>query len=778
MDGQSQPRSTTTHTELYPQARHHTYLPGIITPLLPGSDSSIHTRDINNAFDGHDGDISSRPVYSLPQQQQLRQSPHGEHRPSWVQELAMLELSPESSIDDTSHTASQHSGNNIVIFPGSIVPLRLLDHEWITYLQQQIHSITSNTTGNTTSSSFSAPVRFGILMPRPRNISGGDNDDDNRNDERNRSSIPEQRQSWTRQAHGPASLRRLSDQLIQELGPNFDYDEEDDSSDNDHTDLRNLNSTMITEPEVTVLPTTTTSTEARAASAREEHLPTNNIDNDRLVSHRNDQVFWTLGRRRPRQSGPENIARRARRSTFVAVPLASTSGTRTTTRFVERFHSDEVVTRSQQSQQPYSQPPSELRNRQRDFHVMLEERQRQRNLRATHHRELRRSTNRHTNNNSMDRYIGRIGTTATVMYTHGSNESHSNSADDRRSISTSSLVITAMGTSRFRIIGYRNDDEENEYNNINSGSRHFSGSRRLRHGNLKHFLIEELKDEPLNLPNHCHYRHLPNCGSTVDAIETDDETIATTTFGSLNCYEHYLLHLSIVSPYPHYILRKMWPWKIIANICRYIESVAPKFLSEILLSSRNGNETCIKKGSIPTGSSEKNTLDMLIRSMDPTAFSYWMATNLPFQYEDKIHLLEIFSTIERLHFIYDKLQNEQLYAAMIHCIQCKSPLAFTYDMFTVDGADGTTGNYVNEYGHVHQTITLRSIDEDGVWYQGQPQSKDSWFPGYCWTIMACAVCGHHLGWKFTTNISDSGNVNNSKRPTAFYGVSATNIVTL
>jgi hypothetical protein len=495
MDGQSQPRSTTTHTELYPQARHHTYLPGIITPLLPGSDSSIHTRGINNAFDGHDGDIRSRTVYSLPQQQQLRQSPHGEHRPSWVQELAILELSPESSIDDTSHTVSQHSGNNIVIFPGSIVPLRLLDHEWITYLQQQIHSITSNTTGNTTPSSFSAPVRFGIFMPRPRNISGDDgddDDDDNRNDERNRSSVPEQRQSWTRQAHGPASLRRLSDQLIQELGPNFDYDEDDDSSDNDHTDFdfRNLNSTMITEPEVTVLPTTTTSTEARATSARGEHLPTNNIDNDRLVSHRNDQVFWTLGRRRPRQSGPENIARRARRSSFAAVPLASTSGTRTTTRFVERFHSDEDVTRSQQSQQPYSQPPSELRNWQRDFHVMLEERQRQRNLRATRHRELRRSTNRHTNNNSMDRFIGRIGTIATVMYTHGNNESHSNSADDRRSISTSSLVITAMGTSRFRIIGYRSDDEENEYNNR---SRLVSGSRRLRHGNLKHFLIEELK---------------------------------------------------------------------------------------------------------------------------------------------------------------------------------------------------------------------------------------------------------------------------------------------
>ena len=154
-----------------------------------------------------------------------------------------------------------------------------------------------------------------------------------------------------------------------------------------------------------------------------------------------------------------------------------------------------------------------------------------------------------------------------------------------------------------------------------------------------------------------------------------------------------------------------------------------------------------------------------------------MATNLPFRYDEKIHQLELCSTIERLQYIFDKLREDQLFAAKIHCIQCKSPLACAYDMFTVDGADGTTGNYVNEYGHVHQTITLRSIDDDGVWYQGEPQSQDSWFPGYCWTIMACAVCGHHLGWKFTTNNSGSADSCNRQRPSIFYGVSAANVST-
>ena len=30
-------------------------------------------------------------------------------------------------------------------------------------------------------------------------------------------------------------------------------------------------------------------------------------------------------------------------------------------------------------------------------------------------------------------------------------------------------------------------------------------------------------------------------------------------------------------------------------------------------------------------------------------------------------------------------------------------------------------------------------------------SEDSWFPGYSWTILNCAGCGRHLGWRFTAD---------------------------
>jgi cereblon len=37
----------------------------------------------------------------------------------------------------------------------------------------------------------------------------------------------------------------------------------------------------------------------------------------------------------------------------------------------------------------------------------------------------------------------------------------------------------------------------------------------------------------------------------------------------------------------------------------------------------------------------------------------------------------------------------------------------------------------------------------------------SWFPGYAWTILGCASCGEHLGWKYVASEKD---------PHTFYGL--------
>ena len=522
------------------------------------------------------------------------------------------------------------------------------------------------------------------------------------------------------------------------------------------------------------------------------------------MHHRNDRISWTL-HRSSRQAGNATNEETLDQRT-VPEPWARTTVTPTTpndyqdtdesiNRAMRRLFETLVRHNTEHNMTGFPTQSRQLlrRNQRRQQHpFMMNERQVQQNRRRRRSRQSLSSSNSSNNNNNNvpDRYIGRIGTIATVLYTHGNDNHNSHDIHGSSSTSTSSLVITAIGTSRFRIVGYRNDDEQNECNSTNHRHRHYhsSASQRRRHGNLKHFLVEELKDVPMNVPNHCHYRRVPMSDGTINVPDLNDENTTTT---SLQYFEQYIQHLSIVSPYPKYILQKMLARKIMAQISHYIQIVAPTLLCGFSLSStmvqqqqnsetrdETTNETSSTRECSNDGDClEKSSFDTLLRWKDPIAFSYWMATNLPFRYEEKIQLLEICSTIERLQYIFDKLRNEHLCAAKIYCVQCKSPLACSYDMFTVDGADGTTGNYVNEYGHVHQTITLRSIEDEGVWYQGRPQSQDSWFPGYCWTVMACAICGHHLGWKFTRSDSGSSSGSNSQRPATFYGVSAANIST-
>ena len=103
---------------------------------------------------------------------------------------------------------------------------------------------------------------------------------------------------------------------------------------------------------------------------------------------------------------------------------------------------------------------------------------------------------------------------------------------------------------------------------------------------------------------------------------------------------------------------------------------------------------------------------------------------------------------------------------------------------------------VNEYGIIHQTITLREADESHLAFSGGPETRDryeiviirigisatkylifpsifhSWFPGYSWTITYCQRCLSHLGWKFQLVRQDAAT---EDRPAVFYGWSASSV---
>jgi cereblon len=61
-------------------------------------------------------------------------------------------------------------------------------------------------------------------------------------------------------------------------------------------------------------------------------------------------------------------------------------------------------------------------------------------------------------------------------------------------------------------------------------------------------------------------------------------------------------------------------------------------------------------------------------------------------------------------------------------------------------ASGSVGAYINPHGYMHEIVTVRHAE--GLRDVGGPETAATWFAGYTWTIVACARCGAHLGWRY------------------------------
>jgi Lon protease-like protein len=250
-----------------------------------------------------------------------------------------------------------------------------------------------------------------------------------------------------------------------------------------------------------------------------------------------------------------------------------------------------------------------------------------------------------------DPIIGRIGTIATVTYTHEDDKSNAVNADIElhsrvwQSQRTGQIVVTALGTGRFRIIA-RAEDSRNTL--------------------LRIYKVEELVDEALSYPLMCLQRPVQYILSSLPS-------------------SHYMKHqeqliqkLSTITPTPAFVYRMIWPWRMVGLI-RVAMDDSPDLegLRHALpcLDTKSANEAAL---------------------LEPINFSFWMASNMPFSEEEKLHLLKMLTAIERLRFIYKKVRRHQREDAtpnMLCCRWCGIPFASVASMFTVGGAEGTTGAY-------------------------------------------------------------------------------------
>jgi Lon protease-like protein len=139
------------------------------------------------------------------------------------------------------------------------------------------------------------------------------------------------------------------------------------------------------------------------------------------------------------------------------------------------------------------------------------------------------------------------------------------------------------------------------------------------------------------------------------------------------------------------------------------------------------------------------------------SLSFWLANALPLSSDARQRLLDIDSLAERLRTLADILSSAMI---MLSCARCGCRIARQADVFRMSsGSDA----FVNEDGHVHETITTRRASRYRLDDDAAPETNFSWFKGYAWQLIYCQRCDAHLGWRFTASPLPL-------RPSSFFGL--------
>ncbi|EQC31476.1 hypothetical protein SDRG_10652 [Saprolegnia diclina VS20] len=145
---------------------------------------------------------------------------------------------------------------------------------------------------------------------------------------------------------------------------------------------------------------------------------------------------------------------------------------------------------------------------------------------------------------------------------------------------------------------------------------------------------------------------------------------------------------------------------------------------------------------------------------DPTQFSYWLAAHVHLSVDERRALLRVDCTVRRLHDLLTWLHDHT--SSSIACRTCRTLLAQSTDIFSTQRA----GTFVNPGGHVHQILTLYSVQSEQIVCVGRPTTRDTWFRGYSWQCMYCGTCDEFIGWRYASK---------RQTPHVFYGLVRTAI---
>ena len=279
--------------------------------------------------------------------------------------------------------------------------------------------------------------------------------------------------------------------------------------------------------------------------------------------------------------------------------------------------------------------------------------------------------------------VSRIGTIATVAYTHElaalDNPTLGDSIESTRQIfrnhlDDNELVVTAIGTNRFRVVSYVQEES---------------------FADLNVFQVEEIIDRPLCLPRLGRpLISFPASEANEDAKGGDQASGLggmSTAKSRMARHNQLLWNLSSVTPTPYCAYKAAWPWKLVDSIVGELEA------------HHGGDNLPSLRDVLALGNKSKTKdldEDVSSLSLEPTKFSYTMSYNMPFSDDEKLELLQMDSTLERLRVIYDKVLEYAEKESFVFCKGCDVKLSSVTSVFTVGGAEGTTSNYGTFFGRI------------------------------------------------------------------------------
>ena len=441
-----------------------------------------------------------------------------------------------------------------------------------------------------------------------------------------------------------------------------------------------------------------------------------------------------------------------------------------------------------------------------------------------------------------------VGTIATIQYTslqqdetshveeqpvnddHESSSAARSNHQQEATTSMDELIFTAVGTGRFEFIEVISEQDPMiwKVRQLVDGGPFLTYPPMLR---------QRLWSSGPRDTMQAYDGHGDNDNNHEDVEEEEGEETTTRSRRKVRTHDQVTWNLSLVTPIPHFVYQRYWPWKIVDELMTLLND--PNTV-------RNG-ETNLPHLDLRGGKVVGGELSSM-SSRSPMEVSYYLAGNMPFTQNERLELLRMPTTLERLLAIRQqvlKLVNQQQ-TQYLGCAQCELPLCLVRDVFSVEGAEGTTANYVNGHGFIHQVTTIRNVlNHRYIYCEGAASTENryarflvvcycccctstathvlfrrilnsfllctysprlsftpttkptSYFPGFSWTVTYCRRCSSLLGWKFQRvsasvasrrDASATNNNNNRSRrirhminnhcPDSFFGFQSSSIIKL